>query len=77
MLSRSAAKVKGSADAAEFLHSDVVLHEGDEPRGWVLLRKEGEEIQQGRGACISCFRISSKAALATRNVPKCAPSWRL
>ncbi|PWQ93668.1 FAD-dependent oxidoreductase [Leucothrix arctica] len=33
MLERSAAKVKDSADAAEFLHSDAVLHEGDEPRG--------------------------------------------
>ena len=38
MLQRSASKVKGSADAAQFLHSDVVLHEGDEPRGRVLLR---------------------------------------
>ena len=33
MLQRSAKKVKESAEAAEFLHSDVVLHEGDEPRG--------------------------------------------
>lgn len=33
MLERSAAKVKDSAEAAEFLHSEVVLHEGDEPRG--------------------------------------------
>ncbi|MDB4804707.1 FAD-dependent monooxygenase [Akkermansiaceae bacterium] len=33
MLERSATKVKESADAAEFLHSEVVLHEGDEPRG--------------------------------------------
>lgn len=40
MLQRSASKVKGSADAAQFLHSDVVLHEGDEPRGRVLLREE-------------------------------------
>ena len=36
MLARSASKVKGSAEAAEFLHSDVVLHEGDEPRGRCL-----------------------------------------
>ena len=44
MLERSAAKVKGSAEAAQFLHSDVVLHEGNEPRGRVLLRKgEGEQ----------------------------------
>jgi 2-polyprenyl-6-methoxyphenol hydroxylase-like FAD-dependent oxidoreductase len=38
MLSRSAAKVKDSADAAKFLHSDTVLHEGDEPRGRCLKR---------------------------------------
>ncbi len=38
MLERSASKVKGSAEAAEFLHSDVVLHEGDEPRGRCLKR---------------------------------------
>ena len=36
MLERSAVKVKGSADAAEFLHSEVVLYEGDEPRGRCL-----------------------------------------
>lgn len=36
MLERSAVKVKDSADAAEFLHSDIVLFEGDEPRGRVL-----------------------------------------
>jgi 2-polyprenyl-6-methoxyphenol hydroxylase-like FAD-dependent oxidoreductase len=40
MLQRSASKVKGSAEAAQFLHSDVVLHEGNEPRGRVLLRDE-------------------------------------
>lgn len=39
MLQRSARKVKDSADAAEFLHSDVVLHEGDEPRGRCLDRE--------------------------------------
>lgn len=33
MLSRSAIKVKDSAAAAQFLHSDMVLHEGNEPRG--------------------------------------------
>ena len=43
MLARSAAKVKGSAEAAQFLHSDVVLHEGDEPRGRCLLREEPTE----------------------------------
>lgn len=40
MLERSASKVKDSAAAAEFLHSEVVLHEGDEPRGRCLKRKE-------------------------------------
>ena len=39
MLSRSASKVKDSADAAQFLHSDIVLHEADEPRGRHLKRK--------------------------------------
>jgi len=44
MLERSAKKVKGSAEAAEFLHTDIVLHEGDEPRGRCLDRKvENEE----------------------------------
>lgn len=38
MLERTAKKVKDSAAAAEFLHSDVVLHEGDEPRGRCLRR---------------------------------------
>lgn len=33
MLARSATKVKDSAEAAEFLHSEHVLHESDEPRG--------------------------------------------
>ncbi|PCJ37330.1 MAG: monooxygenase [Moraxellaceae bacterium] len=42
MLERSATKVKGSAEAAQFLHSDIVLHEGDEPRGRCLTRK-GED----------------------------------
>jgi 2-polyprenyl-6-methoxyphenol hydroxylase-like FAD-dependent oxidoreductase len=40
MLERSATKVKDSADAAQFLHSEIVLHEGDEPRGRCLKRKE-------------------------------------
>jgi 2-polyprenyl-6-methoxyphenol hydroxylase-like FAD-dependent oxidoreductase len=40
MLTRSASKVKGSAEAAQFLHSDVVLHESDEPRGRCLLNKK-------------------------------------
>ncbi|WP_291144091.1 FAD-dependent oxidoreductase [Flavobacterium sp. UBA7680] len=40
MLERSANKVRDSADAAQFLHSDIVLHEGDEPRGRCLKKKE-------------------------------------
>jgi 2-polyprenyl-6-methoxyphenol hydroxylase-like FAD-dependent oxidoreductase len=40
MLARSAIKVKHSAEAAQFLHSEIVLHKGDEPRGRVLKRKE-------------------------------------
>lgn len=40
MLERSATKVKDSADAAQFLHSEIVLHEGDEPRGRCLKRKD-------------------------------------
>lgn len=39
MLERSAVKVKGSAEAAQFLHSEVVLHEGDEPRGRCLKKR--------------------------------------
>lgn len=33
MLKRSAVKVKDSADAVKYLHSEIVLYEGDEPRG--------------------------------------------
>ena len=33
MLTRSATKVKDSADAAEFLHTELVLDESDQPRG--------------------------------------------
>lgn len=40
MLQRSATKVKDSAEAAQFLHSDIVLYEGDEPRGRCLKRKK-------------------------------------
>jgi 2-polyprenyl-6-methoxyphenol hydroxylase-like FAD-dependent oxidoreductase len=36
MLERSASKVKDSAKAAEFLHSDIVLHKSDAPRGRCL-----------------------------------------
>ena len=38
MLERSAVKVKDSKDAAHFLHSEVVLNKGDEPRGRYLKR---------------------------------------
>jgi len=40
MLERSASKVKDSAEAAQFLHSDIVLHEGDEPRGRCIKRDD-------------------------------------
>jgi 2-polyprenyl-6-methoxyphenol hydroxylase-like FAD-dependent oxidoreductase len=40
MLARSASKVKDSADAAQFLHSSIVLQEGDGPRGRQLKQKE-------------------------------------
>jgi len=43
MLQRSATKVKDSAEAAQFLHSEVVLHEGDEPRGRCLKKTENEK----------------------------------
>ncbi|AWK05715.1 FAD-dependent monooxygenase [Flavobacterium crocinum] len=40
MIERSASKVKDSAAAAEFLHSDIALYEGNEPRGKCLKRNE-------------------------------------
>lgn len=40
MLERSAVKVKDSAEAASFLHSEIVLYEGDAPRGKMLKKKE-------------------------------------
>jgi 2-polyprenyl-6-methoxyphenol hydroxylase-like FAD-dependent oxidoreductase len=47
MLERSATKVKDSAEAAQFLHSDIVLYEGDEPRGRCLKREaENKDIKQ-------------------------------
>ncbi len=42
MLARSAVKVRDSAEAARFLHSDVVLHQGDEPRGRCLKRSQND-----------------------------------
>jgi salicylate hydroxylase len=43
MLERSATKVKGSADAAQFLHSEIILLEGDEPRGRCLKRDRSKK----------------------------------
>ncbi len=40
MLERSATKVKDSAEAAKFLHSEIVLYEGNEPRGRCLKKKD-------------------------------------
>lgn len=40
MITRSANKVKDSAEAAKFLHSKSVLQEGNEPRGSVAKRKK-------------------------------------
>jgi 2-polyprenyl-6-methoxyphenol hydroxylase-like FAD-dependent oxidoreductase len=40
MLARSAPKVMDSAAAADFLHSEIVLKEGNEPRGRFLKRNE-------------------------------------
>lgn len=42
MIKRSASKVKDSSDAAQFLHSDIVLYESDEPRGRILKRKNNK-----------------------------------
>jgi len=39
MLERSAPKVKDSAEAAQFLHSETVLREANEPRGRYLKKK--------------------------------------
>lgn len=39
MLTRSAVKVHYSAEAAQFLHSEIVLHKADEPRGRSLKNK--------------------------------------
>lgn len=43
MLERCVSKVKDSADAAQFLHSEIVLHEGDEPRGTIRKREAGTD----------------------------------
>lgn len=39
MLERSKSKVIDSAAAAQFLHSEIALYEGDEPRGRILKRQ--------------------------------------
>lgn len=44
MLERSATKVKDSAAAAEFLHSEIVLHEGDAPRGKCLKKIDNKNF---------------------------------
>lgn len=46
MLERSAHKVQASAEAAEFLHSEVALYEGNEPRGRCLRRARMEKEQK-------------------------------
>jgi len=40
MLKRSANKVKDSAKAAEFLHTEIAIHESNQPRGNVLKKKD-------------------------------------
>ena len=40
MLERSTIKVKDSAEAAKFLHSEIALHKGNEPRGSAIKRKD-------------------------------------
>jgi 2-polyprenyl-6-methoxyphenol hydroxylase-like FAD-dependent oxidoreductase len=47
MLARSATKVKDSAEAVQFLHSNLVLHESDEPRG--KCTKRNDAITQDKG----------------------------
>lgn len=43
MLKRSATKVKDSAEAAQFLHSEIALYKGDEPRGRCLKKKDKDQ----------------------------------
>jgi 2-polyprenyl-6-methoxyphenol hydroxylase-like FAD-dependent oxidoreductase len=42
MLARSATKVKDSAEAVQVLHSNIVLHESDEPRGKCIKGKDAK-----------------------------------
>jgi len=59
MLERSATKVKDSAEAARFLHSKVALHEGDEPRGRCLKRKETSQDDADSADIESDFRTKN------------------
>lgn len=45
MMQRTASKVKDSAEAARFLHSEVALYPGNEPRGRCLKRAISELVQ--------------------------------
>lgn len=45
MLERSAVKVRDSAEAAQFLHSDIALYEGNEPRGRCLKRQQDQPMR--------------------------------
>ena len=42
MLERSATKVKDSAEAAQFLHSEIVLHESNSPRGRFITKDDAD-----------------------------------
>lgn len=42
MMARSSIKVTDSAAAAEFLHTEIVLKEGNEPRGKIYLKAKGK-----------------------------------
>jgi salicylate hydroxylase len=46
MLQRSAVKVKASADAAEFLHTDVAIQKGNVTRGAAAAQIKEEEPQK-------------------------------
>ena len=48
MLTRSAAKVKASADAAKFLHSEVAIAEGNHPRCTAAAKLETLETLETR-----------------------------
>jgi 2-polyprenyl-6-methoxyphenol hydroxylase-like FAD-dependent oxidoreductase len=52
MLERSTSKVKDSSAAAQFLHSEMVLHEGDEPRGRCLDTSNNKHLQNKENSII-------------------------